>query len=206
MELIFARHALPMRVDRPEDAAPVANPGLSARGQVQATRLGEYLAGEHIDAMYSSPVRRALETAEQVGSVLGLGFGVNEGLAEWDAAARSYIPIEEMQRSGHPWWQALKSGDFYDKDADPADFRRVVVDAVEAIVGQHPGQRVVLVTHAGPINAYAGEILGQPKPYWMPLTRSPGYCSITRIKASSDGERRVISLNEVAHVRDLLHN
>ena len=43
-------------------------------------------------------------------------------------------------------------------------------------------------------------MLAQEKTIWFP----PAYCSLTRIAASRDGRRGVISLNETGHVRDLL--
>jgi hypothetical protein len=58
----------------------------------------------------------------------------------------------------------------------------------------------VVSTNAGIINAYVGEILGQKRSLWF----NPGYASITRVAASRDGKRGILSLNETGHVRDLL--
>lgn len=205
MELILVRHALPVRAEptTARGAAP-ADPGLAPRGVNQANRLADFLGAEDIQAVYTSPGRRARETAAPLGMRLAVTPVVEEGIAEWDASSTSYVPIEEMKRVGDPRWHALSRGDFYDRDADPATFRARVVCAVEQIVARHPGEQVVLITHAGTINAYVGQILDQPKPFWLPLTRSPGYCSITRISAEDGVPRRAVSVNETAHVRDLL--
>ena len=79
-------------------------------------------------------------------------------------------------------------------------FRARVVAALTAIAGRHPGGRVVVVTHAGATNAAAGDVLVQQRDIWF----APAYCSITRLAVSRDGRRGVVSLNETAHVRDLL--
>ena len=67
MELILVRHALPQRVDGPQGAggrAGPADPELSATGHEQARHLAEYLAQERIGAVYASPLRRAVQTAQ----------------------------------------------------------------------------------------------------------------------------------------------
>ena len=61
MELLFIRHALPIRREVTEGAA---DPPLSDIGHQQAQLLTDYLASEHIDAIYASPLKRAVETAQ----------------------------------------------------------------------------------------------------------------------------------------------
>ena len=63
MELLFIRHALPQRVEGFEGPA---DPELSEAGQHQARHLAEYLAFERIHAVFASPLRRAMQTAEPV--------------------------------------------------------------------------------------------------------------------------------------------
>jgi broad specificity phosphatase PhoE len=199
MELVLVRHALPVRIDATHDGAP-ADPGLAEQGVTQAARVPAALAGDRIDAVYSSPARRALETAEPLAVALGAQVVVEPGIAEFDAADPSYVPVVELKASGDPRWHRLVAGDLYSDAVDPAEFRARVVEAVERIAAAHPGGRAVLFTHSGAVNAYAGHVLAQERSIWF----GPAYCSITRIAASRDGRRGVVSLNETAHVRDLL--
>jgi broad specificity phosphatase PhoE len=199
MELVFVRHALPVRIDQTPDGSP-ADPGLAERGREQAQRLVDALRHDEIHALYSSPSRRAVETAEPVVAKLGLPLDIEEGIAEFDAEHPSYVPVEELRAANDPRWQALVRGDLMSPAIDPVAFRNRVVSGVERIVNRHPGQRVVLFSHSGAINAYCGHVLGQPRAIWF----APDYASITRIGAARDGRRGVISLNETAHVRDLL--
>ena len=53
------------------------------------------------------------------------------------------------------------------------------------------------MTHAGAINAAAGDVLGQQRPIWF----APAYCSLTRLAVARDGRRGIVSLNETGHVR-----
>jgi broad specificity phosphatase PhoE len=199
MELVLVRHALPVRVDATPDGRPAA-PGLADQGCLQATRMLEALRHDAGDALYSSPATRALETAAPVAESMGLPLGVELGIAEFDASESSYVPIEELRAANDPRWQALVRGDLMHAGVDPVAFRNRVVAAVEGIVSRHPGQRVVLFTHSGAINAYCGHVLGQQRALWF----APDYASLSRIGAARDGRRGVISLNETAHVRDLL--
>jgi len=199
MELVLVRHALPVRIDATPDGSP-ADPGLADLGRQQAERLLQALRLDEVAALYSSPAARALETAVPLAEKLGLALEVEEGLAEFDAGHPSYVPVEELRAANDPRWQALVRGDLMTADVDPVAFRNRVVAGVERVVSRHPGVRVVCFTHSGTINAYAGHVLGQPRALWF----APAYASLTRIGAARDGRRGVISLNETAHLRDLL--
>jgi broad specificity phosphatase PhoE len=199
MEIVLVRHALPVRIDATPDGG-AADPQLAERGLEQAQRVLQALAGDEVTALYTSPSRRARETAAPLEQALGLTAQVEEGIAEFDVQDPSYVPVEELKADGDPRWQALLRGELYSAGVDPAAFRQRVVDAVERVVARHPGGRAVLFSHAGAINAAAGDVLGQDRTIWFP----PAYCSITRIGAARDGRRGIVSLNETGHVRDLL--
>lgn len=199
MELVFVRHALPVRVVGIDGGAP-ADPGLADRGIEQAARLVSALAAEPVAALYASPAARAVQTAAPLADKLGLELTTEPGIAEFDANDPSYIPVEELHAANDPRWQALVRGDLMTSGVDPVAFRNRVVAAVEGIVSKHPGERVVLFSHSGTINAYCGHVLGQQRALWF----APDYASICRIGAARDGRRGVISLNETAYVRDLL--
>lgn len=199
MEIVLVRHALPVRVDATPDGSP-ANPQLSQLGHQQAERLVEALALDDVDALYSSPSRRARETAAPLEQALGMTAEIDDGLAEFDVEHSSYVPVEELKAAGDPRYTALLHGDLYSHDVDPVAFRARVVAAVERIVSRHPGGRAVVFSHSGAINAATGSLLGQEKVIWF----APAYCSITRIGAARDGRRGIVSLNETGHVRDLL--
>ncbi len=199
MELILVRHALPVRIDATPDGAP-ADPELAERGVVQAARVTAALEHDRVDAIYSSPALRAMQTAAPLAAALGMEVVVEPGIAEFDTDHTSYVPIEELKESQDPRWHAVARGDLYSVGIDPVAFRLRVVEAVERIAAAHPGGRVVLFTHSGATNAYAGHVLGQERAIWF----APAYCSINRLAVSRDGRRGVISLNETGHVRDLL--
>ncbi len=190
MELLLIRHALPVRVDSGSVDGP-ADPHLAPLGVHQAEALAAWLAAEPIHAVWSSPKRRALETAGPLAGRLGLEVRVDEGLAEYDRHADSYIPIEELKAANDPRWNELPER--------PEEFRADVVAAMEAVIAAHPGQRVAVVCHGGVINAYAGHVLGVTDPIFF----LPAYTSVSRILAASSGARSIETLNESGHLRGL---
>jgi probable phosphoglycerate mutase len=199
VEIVLVRHALPVRIDATPEGGP-ADPGLAELGIEQADRIADALRHDKVDVLYSSPSRRAVETAAPLAAALGMQPVLEPGIAEFDAADSSYVPVEELRASGDPRWQRLVAGDLYSAGVDPVQFRARVVEAVERIAAQHPGGRALLVSHSGSINAYAGHVLGEERAIWF----APAYCSITRIAIARTGRKGIVSLNETGHVRDLL--
>ena len=92
MELILVRHGLP---DRREDTA---DPPLSAVGREQAERVARWLSQERIDAVVSSPMARALQTAEPFVAASGLPFTICPDIHEFDRDAGRYVPLEQLKR------------------------------------------------------------------------------------------------------------
>jgi probable phosphoglycerate mutase len=199
MELLLIRHALPVRIEGEEGTA--ADPELADVGHEQARALADYLAGEQVDVLYTSPLRRARQTAEPVAAQLGLETIVDEELAEFDRHSHFYIPIEELKQEKDERWDDLVEGRWgVDGEVDPATFKAVVVEAVERVIKANPGKTVAIVCHGGVINAYYAHLLDLE----FPMFFEPTYTSISRVLASSAGQRQVKSINEHAHVRALI--
>jgi probable phosphoglycerate mutase len=191
MDLLLIRHGLPVRVEN-SDGAP-ADPALSDEGRDQAERVARWLAEEPIDALYTSPLRRAAETAAPLAKLRSLTPRVEPGVIELDHQESSYVPLEELKATDYPAWQAQMRG-FLENDA--ASFRAVVVDALERIIAAHPGERVVVTCHGGVINAWASHVLDLDRVFFF----EPLYTSLNRFRASRSGHRALVSLNESPHL------
>ncbi|MDX2378354.1 MAG: histidine phosphatase family protein [Acidimicrobiia bacterium] len=196
MELLLIRHALPVR--RELDVG-VADPELSAKGEAQARLLGSYLATERLDAIYSSPLRRARETAEPVAAERSLGIVTADGVAEWDQHSSEYVPVEELKAANDPRWQEMLDGGWNVEGESQEEFIERTTGTIEEIIASHRGQRVAVVCHGGVIGSYLSLILG------LGSTTNgffyPNYTSIHRVAAASTGERSVVTLNETSHLR-----
>jgi len=195
MELLLIRHALPIRR---EDVEGPADPELSEAGRDQAMHLAHWLADERLDAVYSSPMQRARETAAPLASVHGLEVLVDEELAEYDRQSHWYVPVEELKAAGDPRWREIVAGEWGDVEVDPETFRDIVYKAVERLIDANPSKRIAAVCHGGVINAYLSKILGIDNATGFFY---PNYTSIHRVMAARSGERTVHTLNETAHLR-----
>jgi probable phosphoglycerate mutase len=176
-----------------------ADPDLTEAGVEQAERLATWLAAEPIDALYTSPLARAVQTTAPVARVTGLEPTVVDGLAEWDRDSTAYIPIEELQAANDPVWQKLASGrhdDLAELGIDPAAFRERVVSTIDGLAADHRGERIAVVCHGGVINTYAATVLGLERMLFF----SPDYTSISRILIGA-GVRSIGTLNETPHLR-----
>ncbi len=195
MELLLIRHALPIRRELVEGAA---DPELSEAGRMQAVHLAQYLSSEQLHAVYTSPMRRARETAEPLAAEQGTALITDDGLAEWDQHSSDYVPVEELKAANDPRWQAMLDGTWSSEETEES-FRGRTITSIEGIVERHRGGRVAVVCHGGVINLYLSHVLGLADG-----TRGffyPNYTSINRVAAASSGERSVVTVNETSHLR-----
>lgn len=204
MQLILVRHALPERVDGPGPDGPDgpvrADPGLTADGHAQADRLVRALAGEPVDALYTSTMRRAVQTAAPLAAARGLSPVARPDLREFDAERSAYVPIGEMARADPDTFARMRAG-YLPGHVDAAAFTGRVHTALEEIVAAHPGRATaVVVAHAGVVNSYLAAVLGIDRSLPFPLD----YVGITRLVCARDGMRKPRTVNEIAHVADLL--
>lgn len=196
MDLVLVRHAEPVRTPAGSVDGP-ADPGLTPLGDAQSQRLADWLARERIDAVLSSPMRRARETAEPLAEALGLDVEIVGGLIEYDSTSEDYIPMEELQAAGDPRWLAMVEGRWEEFGAASASvFKANVARTIDEIIERFPGQRVVAVCHGGVVNCALASILEIDRYLWF----EPAYTSISRVVASRSGIRSLVSLNERAHL------
>ncbi|HIC35745.1 MAG TPA: histidine phosphatase family protein, partial [Gammaproteobacteria bacterium] len=95
MEIVLIRHGLPMRVEAKDGVA--ADPSLSRIGLMQAAEAADWLVGIKIEAIYSSPLQRARETAEPFAQRSGLEIVIEDDVSEFDRDSSTYIPMEELK-------------------------------------------------------------------------------------------------------------
>jgi broad specificity phosphatase PhoE len=120
-----------------------ADPPLNDRGRDQARELVASLRDENIEAIYSSDLARARETAEIMGGVLSLEVHLDPRLREFDTGNWTGLTRDEIRAR------------FPDDDRHDGETRDELVarvgDALAAICERHAGERVLVVTHGGPL-------------------------------------------------------
>ncbi|HEU5230297.1 MAG TPA: histidine phosphatase family protein [Ktedonobacteraceae bacterium] len=182
---------------------------LSRKGRSQARALTGRLKGLSFDAVYCSPLRRCRETAAPLVEHLGLTPVIVEEIKEIRLGRVFPIPTVTESDNLEVLTQALSArqadivrmaggAGHWDviKESEPSKaFRKRVVDAIDAIVQQRIGQRVLVFAHGGVINAYVAEVLGLNKDFFFPCANT----SITVVRANSEA-RVLFVLNDISHL------
>jgi broad specificity phosphatase PhoE len=131
-----------------------ADPPLNAAGRRQAVELSVALAPEQLAAVYSSPLRRAVETAEVIATAHGLEPVPVDALREVDVGSWQGLTRAEVEKrfpEQHARWleygQGWEDGETYEQMGER------VVAALLDLAAAHNGDRILAVTHGGPIRA-----------------------------------------------------
>lgn len=137
---------------------------LAERGQEEADRAGSRLASlGSVRAIYSSPLERARETAKGIAVHLGLPVVVERGLLECDFGEWTGAELDRLRKL--PEWETVQrhpAGFRFPKGESFVEVQARMAGAVERIVGRHPGEVVVAVSHADPIKIAVGDAMGVP--------------------------------------------
>jgi broad specificity phosphatase PhoE len=125
-----------------------ADTPLNRRGREQARDLAAELADEPIDAVYSSDLVRAHETARVVAEAHGLDVTAIDDLRERNFGTWEGLSDDEI----HARFPEAATGVLGDGETREEMARRVF-DALQRIADSHPGGRVLVVSHGGPLRA-----------------------------------------------------
>jgi broad specificity phosphatase PhoE len=169
-----------------------ADPPLNERGRAQARALAETLAGEAIDAVYSSPLRRAFETAEIVAGRLGLPIDSLTGLREVDVGSWSGLTRADVRGTypeGYERWLDYRPG-WEDGETYEAMGERVAA-ALRVLANRHPTDVVLAVTHGGPIRAANALAAGVPYGEARRVGAAVDNCTLCRFGVEGGAFRRL---------------
>ena len=200
-EVFLIRHAHQV-LDLGGAIGGYADPPLSDLGEQQAKLLGAALSTTKIDAVYTSPLVRAVGTADAIARHHRLVPVAIEELKEVavfrDApqhlSSLEFLGAEELARLRHRFI-IERTWDVYPYSESSAQFRGRVYNAIEMVVDRHAGGRVVVVCHGGVINAYVSHVVGSK----FDMLFRPAHTSIS-IAAAADGIHTMYTLNDVHHL------
>jgi broad specificity phosphatase PhoE len=134
---------------------------LTARGREQAHELARRLEETELDAVYSSDLARARETAEIVARAKGVTITTTPDLREVDVGSWSGLTRAEAEaRFPEAYARWLSGGEGWDDGEAYEEMSKRVLRAVMTIAEHHPGQRVLAVAHGGSIRGIHAAALG----------------------------------------------
>ena len=162
---------------------------LTERGRRQAEALAEAAAAtEALDAVYSSPLRRAFDTAAVVGARLGLEPVPVADLREVDVGGWAGLSRDEVQArfpDGFARW--LDGGEGWTDGESYGEMSDRVLSALLRIAAAHPGDRILVVSHGGPIRAIQAAAAGMDVHAYRRLHRVEPNARLSRV-AVENGE------------------
>ena len=176
--------------------------GLSASGLREAEALGQHLAGERIDAIYCSNLKRAVQTAQVIASGRDVELVICEELREMDFGELEGLTLEEIRqrRPEFDWW----TGRDADMQFPQGESVRRVASRVGPFAGRlerhAEGETVLIVAHGGTLRALICLLLGLDLEHWWQIALDSASLTVV----DTYPERTVLSLlNDVCHLSDL---
>jgi 2,3-bisphosphoglycerate-dependent phosphoglycerate mutase len=168
-----------------------ADPPLNELGRKQSAKLAEALADEPIARVYTSPLRRARETAELVAERLGLEIESLEALREIDVGSWTGLTREEVAErfpEAYARWLERAPHGFEDGETYEELAARVI-PALGALAEAHPATTLLIVTHGGPSRVMQAHAAGVDYAEARRRETVLANCAVCRF-AVEDGELR----------------
>jgi probable phosphomutase (TIGR03848 family) len=171
---------------------------LNARGKAQAEALVPLLEPVRLEAVYSSPLERALETAAPTARARGLTVQRRADLGEIQYGRWQGQPLSRLRRL--KLWTQVQTTPSLVTIPEGESFRQAqarIVDALERLRQQHAGA-IACFSHADPIKLALAYYLGQPLDLFQRLMIDPASVSTL---AFAEGRVRVMSINDTRATR-----
>jgi len=179
---------------------------LTPRGQLQARQTGAYLAGQGIQAVYSSPLKRAVQTAEQIAGPLGLPVQILEDLRELNVGT-----LEDELPTPQAWalhdsilheWIRGETARSLPGGEDYATLWARIARAFRTAADGQDGRRIVMVAHGGNLFCTLHDLCPGEDVRRLRANEHPN-CGITQFDLRLEGERplaSVLSWASAAHL------
>jgi probable phosphoglycerate mutase len=168
---------------------PGRAPGLhlAESGTQQAERAGARIAElKRVDAIYTSPLERARETAAPIGKATGVRPKVERGLLECDFGEWTGAELSKLMKL--PEWRTVQRAPSTFRFPNGESFTEMqlrMVSTLDRLRAAHHGGTVVCVSHADPIKAAMAHALGTHLDLFQRIIIST--CSISAIGFAGDG-------------------
>ncbi len=177
-EILLLRHA------EPESAGLYigrgSNPELSPAGRKKAEEITRILVREKPERLYSSPLKRALKTITPTAVKTGLEIVISENFSEMDFGDWEGLGWKEIEQRDpnlwHSWldnpWEIPPPGGETLKE-----LQERVISSLNQILNNHPGEKILIATHGGPIRTILGHALAlEPSAFWSVGIDYAGLC------------------------------
>ena len=174
---------------------------LNEEGRRQAAALAARLALLPIDALYSSPLDRTVETAQAIAGPRGLPLRLVEGLGEVRYGEWQGAELKELYK--HELWPGVQfypSGTRFPGGETLGEAQVRMVATLDALRAQHPNGLIAVVSHADIIKLAVAYYIGMHIDLFQRLEISP--CSATALLFTRMGPR-LLAYNDTGSLEHL---
>jgi probable phosphoglycerate mutase len=180
---------------------------LSELGRTQAEATARALAAEGVNAIYSSDLLRAVQTADPLARATGLSIEQTSAFRERSVGIMEGLTFEEAAAAHPEEYAALLRRDFERVLAGGESYRQLLDRAASRIdraIEENAGGTVAVFSHTGTICILILHLLGaldapELKPVWV----SSSNCGVTRFVIQDGGLTRVLNVNDTRHLSGL---
>lgn len=195
---LLIRHATNHTVGK-RFAGRMAGVHLNEEGQAQAQQLAARLSAVRIDAIYSSPLERAVETAEPLAARLHLQPVVCEDFLELELGEWTDTTFEDLAQDPHfKLFNAFRSCTRVPGGELMLEAQARMIAGLQKLALKHRHQTVAVFGHADPIKAAVAYYAGIPLDLFQRLEISPASVSIVELYEET---ARILLLNHTGEVR-----
>ena len=199
MDIILVRHGQ-TRFNREERVQGRSDAPLDSQGVVQATLLARRLKAAPVRAVYSSPLRRAVETAAAIAREHDLSVEIEDGLIEMDVGELDGVTFQEL-RARHDdllkAWRRDAGAVRMPRGETALEVQARAWPVVQRAAAAHPQGAAVVVSHAFALQALICKALGLPLAHLERVRHDVAALSILRFQ---DGNIALAALNDRCHL------
>lgn len=180
---------------------------LSPLGRAQAEATARALASEGVTAIYSSDLRRAVETAEPLARLTSLEPKLSSAFRERSVGQMEGLTFEDAAREYPDEYAALLRRDFEHVILGGESYRQLLDRAaaeLDRAINSNVGGTIAVVSHTGTICILALHLMGAlDAPHLRPVWIASSNCGVTRFSIHEDGFIRVAAVNDTRHLAGL---
>jgi broad specificity phosphatase PhoE len=202
MKLILIRHGETAWNRHRRIQGSRSNTQLNEIGYEQADRIASLLKQQRIDAIYSSPLKRATDTAQAIARACGLQIRTTPELQEIDAGELDGLSEQDMGDRYLAFWAEWRKGDpslHLPGGESLQELQRRVWWAIERVLERHPNDTVALVGHLFTNLVIISRALGLDLHNMRRLRLDPA--SISIIEFTIQGNTLLL-FNDTCHLRE----
>ena len=182
-------------------AARTSEVWLNEEGILQAEKLGHHLKNHKISHAYSSPLKRAIHTAEKIlQHHPEAEFVVVDHLDEQNLGAAETMPKhiwKEIKKKSTDPWHLFKS----EKGESYSELQERVVNFFNGLLEKHESEDTILiVSHGGTLGVLMLHILEKPLAEEHYRANQPKNTEFTIIEVSPEGYKKIHALNSREHL------